>query len=116
MQIVLIGIYMMLTVSGLVLIKLGGTGTSVAIQSNILIANVNLLLILGLLCYVCSFVMFTVIVQKYELGYIFPIVSGIVNVLAVIAGIIFLKESINVYGIVGIAAVVLGIVLMNIKR
>lgn len=56
---------------------------------------------LGLLFYIGSFLIFTfVIVKKFDLTYIMPIVTGIAQVLTILAGLIVFKEHIGTFGII----------------
>lgn len=116
LQYILIGIYLILTTTGLILIKLGGNSGEIQIANSILNFSINLTSLLGLICYVCSFLLFTKVVAMYDLSYIFPIVTGIVQILAVIAAYFILKEQISVYTVIGIVLIIGGIVLMNIKK
>lgn len=108
-------LYLVLTSCGLLYIKLGGQSTSASITNSIFSIQLDFRLIIGLVCYVLSFLLYTIILQKRDLSYIYPISAGIINIISVLMGVIILKEKISTSGIVGIAAIVIGVVLLNAK-
>lgn len=116
MQILIIIAYLILTTLGLILVKLGSNSVSFELCKGIFTCSLNLMFVLGLLCYICSFIIFTfVLVRKFNLTYIMPITTGITQVLVILAGLIVFKEYVNIYQVIGIALTVVGVVLLNIK-
>lgn len=116
MKILIIAIYLLLSVGGLVLIKLGANTVSIGVNQGIFNCSISWISILGLICYIGSFLIFTfVLVKKFDLIYIMPIITGISQIFVVLAGIFIFKEHISRYGIIGIIAIIAGIILMNIK-
>ena len=105
----------MLSCSGLLFIKLGGSGTSISLLGGTLKVSMDIRLLIGLCCYIFSFFLFTYIIQKQNLSYIYPISAGVVNIISVILGILVLKEEVSIYSIIGTGVVILGIILMNIR-
>lgn len=116
MKIVLILIYLVLTISGLVLMKLGNNPGTIAVKDGTATFGISLISLAGLFCYLCSFLLFTRIVVMFDLSYIMPIVTGIVQILTLIASKIVFKENISIYGIIGVSLVIIGIVMMNWKQ
>ncbi len=116
MQIILVIIYLILTVSGLVLMKMGNNPGSISIKDGTATFGISLISFAGLFCYLCSFLLFTRIVVMFNLSYIMPIVTGIVQILTLVASKVVFKENISVYGIVGASLVIIGIVVMNWKQ
>lgn len=116
MQIILIIIYLLLTVSGLVLMKMGNNPGSIAIKDGTATFGISLISFAGLVCYLCSFLLFTRIVVMFDLSYIMPIVTGIVQILTLVASKVVFKENISIYGIIGASLVIIGIVVMNWKQ
>lgn len=116
MKIISIIIYLILTVGGLVLVKSGAETTSLAIQNGTFNFSMQLKVMLGFIAYVGSFLIYTFyIIKKFDLSYIYPIITGITQVLVVIAGILLFKEKLNIYGIVGIILIILGVIFLNFK-
>lgn len=116
MSIMFIVVYLILSTSGVILMKLGGNAGTIAIANSTLNFNINIISLLGLCCYVLSFLLFTKIVTSYDLSYIIPICTGVVQVLTLLAAIFIIKEQVSVYGILGFVLIVIGIVVINIKK
>lgn len=116
MQFIIVAIYLLLSVGGLVLVKLGGNSGTIAISNSTFNFNVSVISLIGLCCYVISFLIFTKIITMYDLSYIFPICTGISQILSLIAAYFIFKEQISIYGFAGIALIIVGIVLLNIKK
>ena len=116
MKLVLVGIYLVLTLSGLIFMKLGGNTGSFALVEGDVNFSINPVSLLGFVCYIFSFLLFTKIVTMFDLSYIMPICTGIVQVLSLVASKIVFKEMISTYGIIGAALVIAGIIVMNIKQ
>lgn len=116
MKIILILIYICLTISGLVFMKKGGNPGSLAIENGTANFGISLVSLVGFVCYLCSFLLFTRIVVMFDLSYIMPICTGIVQVLTLVASKIIFKEDISTYGIIGASLVIIGIVIMNYKK
>ncbi len=108
--------YLLLSSLGLLLIKLGGNGTSLSFEPQTFSMVMSYRLVIGLCCYICSFLLFTFIVQKRNLSLIYPLSAGIMNVISVLLGVVVLKEKITISGALGIALVIAGVVLMSLKR
>ena len=116
MQVILVVIYLILTISGLVLMKKGGNAGSLSIESGTANFGISLISLAGFVCYICSFLLFTRIVIMYDLSYIMPICTGIVQILTLVAAKLVFKEEITMYGIIGASLVIIGIVVMNWKH
>ena len=116
MKIILVIIYLILTISGLILMKKGGNSGTLAIENGNASFVINLISFAGLFCYLFSFLLFTKIVIMFDLSYIMPICTGIVQVMSLIASKIIFKENISIYGIIGASLVIAGIIVMNLKR
>lgn len=116
MKIVLVVIYLILTISGLILMKKGGNSGTLSIANGNANFAINLISFAGLFCYLFSFLLFTKIVIMFDLSYIMPICTGIVQIMSLVASKIVFKENISIYGIIGASLVIIGIVVMNIKK
>ena len=113
MKIVLICIYLCLTLSGLILMKKGGNPGSIKINKKDINLSMSPISALGFVCYLCSFLLFTKIVVMFDLSYIMPIVTGVIQVLTLILARIIFKEKITKLSNVGASLVIVGILLMN---
>ena len=94
-KIVLVVIYMILTLSGLVLMKYGGNPGSVSVKDGSINVGMSIISMIGLICYICSFLLFTRIVIMFDLSYIMPICTGIIQILTLVASYIVFKEQLT---------------------
>ena len=106
-------IYVVLSSSGIILFKLGSSDLSIKIINNQLNMNFPGLSILGLLCYLGSFVLWMIILSKSDVSFIVPLGLGITNVLILVGSSVVLKEEISLYGIIGIVLILAGTLLIN---
>lgn len=116
MQIISIIVYLILTVGGLLLVKMGSDSINLAITNGVFNFSMGIKAIIGFLCYIASFLIYTFyIIRKFDLSYIFPIITGITQVLVILAGVFILKEHISLQAIIGIVLIIVGIICLNIK-
>ena len=117
MRIFMIVIYLIFTVSGLILMKKGGNTGKLTIGSGELGFSISWISALGFVCYIISFLLFTRIIMMFEnVSYISPICNGIAQACIIIASVIFLKEKVSGTTISGAALIFLGIIIMNLKK
>lgn len=117
MKFILIIVYLIFTVSGLVLMKLGGNSGTFALKEGGTIAfSINWISLIGFICYLVSFLVFTKIIIMFELSYIMPICTGIVQIATLVASRLVFKEIISTQGIIGASLIIIGIILMNIPK
>ncbi len=114
-KVICIALYIFLYLSGLILMKLGVNTGELVLNQGTLTFSINVISLLGLVCYILSFLVFTSIVVKFDLSYIVPLTSGVVQVLTLISGFIIFKENISIKGIIGAILIITGIVIMNVK-
>ena len=96
--------------------KLGGNPGSLAVKDGTMTFGLSIVSGIGFICYLCSFILFTRIVVMFDLSYIFPIVTGIVQILTLVASAIVFKEKMSVTSILGAAIIIVGIILLNWKK
>ena len=116
MKFVLVIVYLVLTTSGLIFMKLGGNPGTIAFKEGDIALSMNWISGIGLICYLCSFLLFTRIVVMFDLSYIFPIVTGIVQIISLVASKVIFKEELSIQVIIGASLVIVGIVIMNFKN
>jgi len=116
MQYVLILVYLVLTVAGLVFMKLGGNPGTLALKDGTITLGMSVVSGIGFVCYLCSFLLFTRIVVMFDLSYIYPIVTGIVQILTLIASAVVFKEQMSLQAVIGAILVIVGIIIMNFKK
>ena len=109
---ILVAAYIISTISGLLLVKIGGD-IKFTFINNVLGLNISLKSVSGILLYSLSFVLYMWILQKFNLSYIVPFCTGIVYILVIIISYVILHESISIIQLVGITLVLSGIVVMQ---
>lgn len=116
-NIILIVVYIILTIAGVVLFKLGTQKDFlVSIATGVFTLKISLMSIIGLVCYLCSFLMYMFLISKFDLTYIVPVTTGIVQVATFVLAIMIFKESITVSKVVAIGLILIGVILLNIKK
>lgn len=110
---VLFIVYVILSSSGIILFKLGSAELSIKMISNQLNMNFPMMSILGLVCYLISFILWMIIISKSDVSFIVPLGLGLTNVLILVGSMVVLKEEINLYGIIGIVLILGGTILIN---
>ncbi len=115
MQYILICVYLVLTVSGLILMKKGGNPGSIGVENGTFNFGISLVSLLGLVCYLCSFLLFTRLVVMFDLSYIMPVTTGIVQILTLISSYAIFKEEFSWKAVIGASLVIIGILIMNWK-
>lgn len=115
MKFLIIPIYLVLTVAGLILMKLGGNPGTIDIKSGTMALSMSIISGIGFVCYIGSFLLFTRMVVMFDLSYIFPLCTGIVQIITLIASVIIFKENLSVQTIIGAALIIIGIIAMNWK-
>ena len=94
-------IYLICSVGGLILIKLEANSASIGLQNGIFNLSMGIKSILGFTLYIFSFLIYTFyIIKQFDLSFIFPIITGITQILVIISGVILFKESVNIYSII----------------
>lgn len=114
MKYLLCMIYLLFSVLGLTFMKIGSNeGAKIFFQISSL--KFTLQSIIGYGCYIISFVLYTVIISKFDLSYIYPIIGGITNVIILFIAILFFHEKFTVFSIIGVAFIVIGVLFVNVK-
>lgn len=116
MVFLVLAVYALLSVGGLTLFKLGAQRVlNIGLTSTALSFQISWLSLLGLIMYVCSFLIYLGLVSKIQLSYLTPISTGVVYTLTLAAAIFIFHEPMTTFKIVGVVFILCGIVLMNIK-
>lgn len=115
MKILMIGIYLLLSASGLICFKLGSSRTALI---TLIVHNAQMKLstfsLVGILFYGCSFLLYLGLVSKYDLSYIVPVTTGIMYIIIFISSYIIFKEPITLVHVIGTILVLIGITMINL--
>ncbi|KRF39105.1 hypothetical protein [Paenibacillus sp. Soil787] len=109
-------IYLFFTVGGLIFMKLGAGGTNIVYEKFNLSISLNLYIILGLILYLLSFLMWIVLLKKYDLSYIVPITTSISYIAVIISGVFIFNEKISLLNGIALFIILIGVVLLNIPK
>lgn len=116
LKIALVILYLVLTVSGLILYKYGSNKAfDVSISNNIFNLKLSLVSILGLVCYLLSFLLYMVILPRFDISRIMPITSAVSYIAIFALSVMILKESVTANGVIGAIIILVGLFIMNIK-
>ena len=117
MDIALIISYIIFAVSGSTLIKFGGfTDFKVLFTLPFVNMPFSWVTLIGFICYGISFIVYTILLNRFDLSFISPLTVGLVYVLLMITAFLFFKEQFTVYKIVGSAMILCGIFLIILKK
>ena len=98
------------------LFKLGGQDAAFQVGKTGFSLALSWKMLLGILCYLCSFLLWLVIVSRTQLTFAMPLSVGIVNTLVFLGSAHFLGERITPLKILGLAVIVLGLFLISIPK
>ena len=116
MQYILCVVYLIFSLSGMTFMKLGSMAENMkAILVPVVNLRITTLSLVGYLCYGISFLMYTVIITKFDLGYISPIVTGISNIGVLVIAFFVFKEHFTVASAIGAVLIIAGVMIMNFK-
>ena len=115
MKIFLTVIYIIFTTLGLTMFKLGGNSFTISFKNGFSF-NMGYLTLLGFIFYLASFLLWQKLLGTFDLSYIVPITTGIVQVIIILIGWLFFKEKLMVQNLIGIIFVIVGIILISIKK
>jgi multidrug transporter EmrE-like cation transporter len=109
-------IYLILTVSGLTLVKLGSKGNPLLSRADDkLVWNVGPLVLLGLAFYVLSFLLFMWLISQYQLSVLIPLTTALVQLLIFIIAVTLFNEQFTFLKLVALVLIVAGVVLLQVK-
>lgn len=115
MKYILTLIYILFTTGGIFCLKSGGESLSIAFKNGFTF-KIGYVTMIGFLLYACSFLLWQKLLSTYDLSYIVPITTGIVQVIVLLLSYFFFKENINLLNIFGIILIIAGVILVSIKR
>ncbi len=108
-------IYILLTTGGLFCLKAGGNTLSLTLKDGINF-RIGFVTTFGFLLYIGSFLLWQKLLATYDLSYIVPLTTGIVQVVVLLVSYFFFKESISLVNLIGIIFVIIGVIFISIKK
>lgn len=113
MNIVFIVLYVIFAVTGSTLIKYGGL-EQVKTLFTVPFVNISVswVTLIGFICYGTSFLLYTILLNKFDLSFISPLTVALVYILLMITAFVIFKEPITTTKIIGCSLILIGILLM----
>jgi len=116
MKYIVVGVYTFLSVSGLVLFKLGSkTGLGLNISASFISLKIHWLSVSGLILYIFSFILYMGLIAKNNISQLVPISTGITYIVTLASSIVIFKERITCVHLIGSLLIIFGILLIEIK-
>jgi len=115
-NIFLMVLYVFLTVSGLILFKLGSNFSQIGIiAKGVLNLQISFTSLIGIGCYGCSFIIYLMLLSKNTVSFLFPVITGIVYICVLAASVFILKEKIALIPFIGSLLILLGVIMVVYK-
>lgn len=116
-SVILLFVYVICSALGLTLLKLGmNNGLLFSVNAGAFEIKFHILLILGAILYVISFILNMAVMSKLNLSYFYPISAGLIYIAIAIFSILILKERISSIQIIGMLIILFGVVIMNLHK
>jgi small multidrug resistance pump len=117
MNLLLVVLYVVFAVGGSTLIKYGGLSKVTSlITLPIVGVSISFISLLGVLFYGLSFLLYILLLNKFDLSFISPITIGIVYVLLMITAAVVFKEQFTIIKTIGCAVILAGIMLVLTQK
>lgn len=107
--------YLLFAQTAVLLVKLGASNTSLKLENANLFLSVNLKTLAGLCLYVCSFLLWIVVLSRNDLSVVTPIITGANFVIPMMIGIIVLHEKMSAQQWIGALLILTGLVVSNLR-
>ena len=109
--------YFIFTCLGMVLIKLGGRPSESSLFSVPVVEfRVTLLTLIGFFVYGLSFLIYSILLTKYELSFLNPVTIGITSILIFASAVVVFDEAITLAKIVALLLIVTGVIIINVFK
>ena len=105
--------YVLLTVSGLILFKLGADSMQITSTiRGVVNFQISLTSLIGVGCYIGSFIIYLLLLSKNALSFLIPVMMGVLYISVLIASVLILKEKIPSASLIGCGLILFGIILI----
>lgn len=113
---IMLALYILFSAAGLALMKMGiSRGFKLGLERGALHLQINIIALLGILLYVCSFLLSVLVMSKMNLTYFYPLSAGLIYILICLIGVLFLKETVSISQWIGMALILGGVIMMKIS-
>lgn len=111
MRIIILVAYILFAQTAVLLVKLGAEDTSLAFKGGNLSASLNIKTLVGLCLYVCSFLLWIVVLSRNNLSFVTPIITAANYIIPMAIGIILLKEKMSTQQWIGAGVILAGLLI-----
>lgn len=109
--------YIISAVAGSTLIKYGSLAGSKALFTiPIVNMGVSLITLLGIVAYGLSFLTYIVLLTRFDLSFISPLLIAFVYILLMVTAFVIFKENVTFYKILGCSLILIGIILILVRQ
>lgn len=108
-------LYVILSTSGLILFKLGSENLSMGFNHSVFAMKLPLMSIVGLLCYLVSFLLWMYIISKSDVSFIVPLGVALTNLAILFSSYFILHETFPATTIIGASLIIIGAIILNIR-
>ncbi len=114
---IILAAYVVTTSLALIILKLGtSAGPPLSILEGKPHVNINLYTVTGVVMFGLSFLTYTYLISKFDLGYIIPVAAAFTYILIFTSSYFIFKEAFPPTKIIGIILIIGGLVFLNIKK
>lgn len=111
MKIIILVAYILFAQTAVLLVKLGADDTSLGYKNGNLSVFLNIKTIIGLCLYVCSFLLWILVLSKNNLSIVTPIITAANYIIPMTIGIIILKEKMSTQQWIGAGIILFGLII-----
>lgn len=115
MKYIILAFYILFAQTAVLLVKTGSAGAAVTLESGNLSVSVSVRLLVGLCLYVCSFLLWIVVLSQNDLSRVTPFITGANYIIPMVIGIFLLKETMTTPQWIGAFVILTGLVISNIR-
>ena len=108
--------FFLFTSAGMVFIKFGGQSHNTFFTVPVIDFKLSTFSIIGFLLYGISFVLYSSLLQKYELTFLNPVTIGITAILIFFSGVVFFNETLTLVKVLSLGLILAGVLLINFVK
>lgn len=108
-------LYVVSSALALIIMKQGTEALGLTFTKHIIEFQAGTKLLFGIALYIFSFLLSIYLIKQFSVSYMYPIASGIINVIVCVLSILVLKEEISIIKWLGVLMIAGGVILMNLK-
>lgn len=110
-------LYVLFSVSGLLLLKIGATTAfDFSVSKGCFNIKISGVLLIGACLYLIAFVTSLIAMKNINLSIFYPISAGLGYVFVCLLSNFVLKEEITLKQLLGMVVILIGVILMNVKK